>query len=86
MELNKKIKALTEQRGYIYCDYWSSMADEQNGLKVEYSWTKDDRVHPNGEGYAVMESLVKPCIDKALYDPDLIDGDGQLDDFGKVEL
>lgn len=86
VELNKKIKALTEQRGYIYCDYWSSMADEQNGLKVEYSWTESDRVHPNGEGYAVMESLVKPCIDKALYDPDLIDGDGQLDDFGKVEL
>lgn len=86
VELNKKIKALTEQRGYIYCDYWSSMADEQNGLKVEYSWTESDRVHPNGEGYAVMESLVKPCIDQALYDPNLVDGDGQLDDFGKVEL
>ncbi len=86
VDLNKKIKALTEQRGYIYCDYWSSMADEELGLKVEYSWTESDRVHPNGAGYAVMESLIKPCIDKALYEPDLIGGDGQLEDFEKVEL
>ena len=86
VELNKKLKALTEQRGYLYCDYHSQLRDEQEGLKLEYSYTASDRIHPNGAGYAVMESVVKPLIDEALKDPNLMGGGGKLEDLEKVEL
>ena len=86
VELNKKLKALTEQRGYLYCDYHSRLRDEQEGLKLEYSWTSSDRIHPNGAGYAVMESIVKPLIDEALKDPNLMGGGGKFEDLEKVEL
>ena len=47
----------------IYVDYFTSMADERNGLKVEYS---DDGVHPNELGYNVMAPLVEKAIVEAL--------------------
>ena len=39
------------------------MADERNGLRVEYS---DDGVHPNELGYNVMAPLVEKAIVEAL--------------------
>lgn len=75
VQLNARIKALCEERGYTYCDYHSALKDDKNGLALEYSWTSSDRVHPNGAGYAVMESIVKPIIDR-------LTGSGEDTEFG----
>ena len=66
VQLNAKLKAMAEECGYTYCDFHTALKDDQNGLALEYSWTSSDRVHPNGAGYAVMESIVKPIIDNLL--------------------
>jgi lysophospholipase L1-like esterase len=49
--------------GAVYCDYFSAMADERNGLPAALS---DDGVHPNREGYAIMAPLVEKAIARAL--------------------
>jgi lysophospholipase L1-like esterase len=61
--LNKWMKAYASKNGFIYLDYFSSMADERNGMKSIYS---EDGVHPNKLGYDVMELLVEQAITSAL--------------------
>ena len=61
--LNKMIKAYADKSGCIYLDFFSSMVDERNGLKSEYS---KDGVHPNEAGYNVMEPLTEVAIEKAF--------------------
>lgn len=63
IELNKNLKAWAEKNGAIYLDYFSSMADERNGLKASLS---EDGVHPNLAGYKIMEPLVEKAIKEAL--------------------
>ena len=63
INLNKMIKKYADKNEIIYLDYFSSMVDERNGLKDEYTY---DGVHPNAEGYKVMEPLVLEAIEKAL--------------------
>jgi lysophospholipase L1-like esterase len=63
VELNKWIKNFADKNDDIYVDYFTSMADERNGLKKEYS---EDGVHPNLAGYKVMEPLVEVAIEEAL--------------------
>lgn len=62
-ELNKMIKSYADRNGFIYLDFFSSMADERNGLKDAYTY---DGVHPNEAGYKVMEPLADEAILKAL--------------------
>ncbi|WP_347158839.1 SGNH/GDSL hydrolase family protein [Pontibacter chitinilyticus] len=61
--LNNWIKDYAAKNDMIYLDYFPAMADERNGMKAAYS---KDGVHPNKEGYTVMEGLVKKAIAKAL--------------------
>jgi lysophospholipase L1-like esterase len=61
--LNKMIKDYAVKSGSIYLDYFSSLVDERKGLKAEYS---KDGVHPNMEGYKVMEPLAEKAIARAL--------------------
>lgn len=63
VSLNAMLKLYCEENGHVYLDYFSAMSDERNGLIEEYGY---DGVHPNEKGYKVMESLVKPAINKAL--------------------
>ncbi len=63
VELNRRIQAYASRVGAVYCDYFSAMADERNGLPAALS---DDGVHPNREGYAVMAPLVEKAIARAL--------------------
>lgn len=63
IELNKMIKAYSEEKGHIYLDYFSVMADDRNGLPKKYA---KDEVHPTVEGYKVMEPLVEKAIAEAL--------------------
>ena len=63
MELNSRIKEYADTHGIVYADYFSSMVDEQNGLKAEY--TKDG-VHPTQAGYEVMAPIAEKAIARAL--------------------
>lgn len=63
IELNRMLKEYADKEGIAYVDYHTAMKDERNGLPAIYA---EDGVHPNAAGYGVMESLVKPVIDKAL--------------------
>lgn len=62
-ELNAMIKAYAKEKGYVYLDYFTAMADDRNGLPKKYA---EDEVHPTKAGYAVMEPLVEAAIAKAL--------------------
>jgi len=61
--LNTWMKAYCEKKGFIYLDYFTSMADERHGMKAELSY---DGVHANVAGYKIMEPLVQAAIQQAL--------------------
>ena len=61
--MNARIKDFAQRHKMIYLDYFSSLVDERNGMKKEYS---NDEVHPTLKGYRVMEPLVEKAIDEAL--------------------
>ena len=63
MELNRRIKEYATTRGAVYCDYFSEMTDDRNGLSTEIS---GDGVHPNKAGYAIMQPIVENAIARAL--------------------
>lgn len=63
IDLNKWIKDYAGKNKFIYLDYYSSMVDERKGMNERL--TKDG-VHPNLEGYKVMEPLAKKAIMRAL--------------------
>ncbi len=62
-KLNGMIKAYCEKKGFLYLDFFSAMANDQNGMIAEYTL---DGVHCTSKGYDVMESLVKPAIKEVL--------------------
>ena len=53
------IEAYARENGIEYVDYHSRMKDGRNGLPPEY-WK--DGVHPNPEGYRVMEGIIAPYL------------------------
>ncbi len=61
--LNKEIKAYASKNGITYVDYFSAMVNNENGLDKKYG---EDGVHPNLEGYKVMEALLMEVIKKAI--------------------
>ncbi len=64
LELNKWIKSFCEQRGLVYLDYFSATVDEKGFLKAELA---NDGIHPNAEGYKIMQKLASEAITKALH-------------------
>ena len=65
-QLNAMIKAYAEKSDIAYVDYYAAMQDGNGGMKVPEHTTANDLVHPNKAGYTVMESVVKPVIDRVL--------------------
>lgn len=63
IELNKWISLYARQHHFGYVDYYSSLVDENKGMKAGYS---GDGVHPNKEGYTVMENLVQPVVKRMI--------------------
>lgn len=60
--LNERVKAYAKENKIPYVDYFSAMVSEDGTqMRPELS---EDGVHPNLEGYAIMESLVMPVIKK----------------------
>ena len=62
--LNKKLKKYAESNGIPYIDYYEKMVNSTDGSMIS-DYTRDG-VHPNLEGYKVMESIVKPFIDNIM--------------------
>ncbi|PQV48982.1 lysophospholipase L1-like esterase [Jejuia pallidilutea] len=62
-ELNTLIEAYAKKHNIVYLDYYSKMVNDEKGLIKAYG---RDTVHPNIEGYAIMEPLVIKAIRKAL--------------------
>ncbi|MBT5168325.1 MAG: acylhydrolase [Opitutales bacterium] len=65
-KLNALIKAYAAANHIAYVDYYSAMEDGDGGMKVPEHTAATDLVHPNEAGFSVMESILKPIIDKAL--------------------
>ncbi|MBE0649684.1 MAG: SGNH/GDSL hydrolase family protein [Bacteroidales bacterium] len=61
--LNKWIKNYAEEHHYVYLDYFSVLADKNDGFKKSFS---DDGVHPNLAGYKVMMPMAQKAIAEAL--------------------
>ena len=64
--INKALKAFSEENNFIYLDYYAAMVDDKGGLKVPEYTSANDLVHPNKNGYLVMEKLAEIAINKAL--------------------
>ena len=63
IELNKMIQSYADENNIVYLDYYSAMVNDNKGLRKELG---RDSVHPNLEGYKIMESLVKKAIAEVL--------------------
>lgn len=53
--LNQMIKAYAKANKIKYIDYYSALVDERGGLPKKYA---ADGVHPNMDGYAIMEQIL----------------------------
>ena len=60
--LNAWLRDLAKQRGLVYADYYSAMADPAGAMKPGLS---ADGVHPNAAGYALMEPIARAAIAEA---------------------
>ena len=63
VKLNSLLKGYADQQNLVFVDYFTPMADASNGLKKELG---DDGVHPNLDGYLIMEPLIENAIEKTL--------------------
>lgn len=63
VQLNAWIRAYATRKGAVYLDYFSALADENAGMRREFS---EDGVHPNVAGYRVMAPLAEEAIQQAL--------------------
>lgn len=55
IDLNQKIKTYAHKKDLVYVDYYSSMVNDQKGLKDSLGY---DTVHPNKAGYELMEKIL----------------------------
>lgn len=62
--LNARIEAYAKANKIPYVNYYQALVVAENhALNPQYS---KDGVHPTGEGYSIMEPLIKNAIEKAL--------------------
>jgi lysophospholipase L1-like esterase len=61
--LNTWLKEYCEGHGLTYLDYYSTLTDEEGGMKKEFTV---DGVHASAKGYAVMQPLAQAAIDGSL--------------------
>jgi len=62
ISLNARVKAYAAEKKILYLDYYSSMVSS-DGTKMRDELAPDG-VHPNADGYQIMEDLVLPIIKK----------------------
>ena len=62
--LNERVKAYAKENKIPYVDYFSAMVNaEGTAMRADYA-NDNPGVHPNAAGYAVMEGLLLPVIEK----------------------
>lgn len=54
-KINQMLKDYCKKHKVKYIDFYTPMADENNGLPKKYA---NDRIHPTSDGYAVMEKVL----------------------------
>lgn len=62
-EINAWIKSYASHAGVTYVDYWPALATEDGALKGDLS---QDGVHPNAQGFKLMQPLAEAAIHAAL--------------------
>lgn len=62
MQINEHLKQYAIKHELTYLDYFSTMADKNNGLQAQLTY---DGVHPNLAGYKIMAPLANAAIQKA---------------------
>ena len=65
VNLNQKIKDYAKKNNIIYVDYFSEMANKNNGMKEGLA---NDGIHPNKSGYLIMEPLLEKAINQLIND------------------
>jgi len=60
--LNTWLRTLAAQRGMVFADYHTALADPTGAMKPGLS---SDGVHPNAAGYAVMEPIARAAVAQA---------------------
>ena len=63
-QLNNRVQQYARTHRIVYVDYFSALQSE-DGTEMDPRFTKDG-VHPNLEGYKVMEALIHKAIQKIL--------------------
>ena len=60
--LNDRVKAYAKANRLAYVDYFSTLvSDDGTQMRPDLA---DDGVHPNDKGYAIMEAMILPVINK----------------------
>lgn len=59
--LNKMLEDYAKSKKFTYVNYFPEMADDKNGMQTQLTY---DGVHPNKEGYAIMEKILLPILKK----------------------
>jgi lysophospholipase L1-like esterase len=62
-QFNDLLKKYATENDVIFVDYFSSMANDVNGMKAELTY---DGVHCTLEGYDVMERIILPVLQDIL--------------------
>jgi lysophospholipase L1-like esterase len=63
LRLNAWLKSYAAQKRLPYIDYYSLVSDGHDRLRTDLTV---DGLHPNGEGYKLMESVLLPVVEKEL--------------------
>jgi len=61
--MNDWLKKYAAEKDLVYLDYYTAAADEKGTLKDGLSY---DGLHPNADGYRVMQPLAEAAIGRAL--------------------
>ena len=61
--INSFLQGYCKKNRLTFLDYFSPMADEKKGLRSDYG---EDGVHPNSNGYNVMENVVREAIPRIV--------------------
>jgi lysophospholipase L1-like esterase len=64
IRLNSILKDYCTKNNITYVDYYTSMVDDEGGLKVPEYTAANDLVHPNLAGYKVMEKIILSALEK----------------------
>ena len=63
IKLNALLQSYSKKHKLAYVDYYSAMANDSHGLKKELG---EDGIHPNKNGYLIMEPILEKAIKKYM--------------------